>query len=67
MSAPLTTRLRFVKGTDPDQLTAFLGRLQYRVQIYSIAHDGNAWLVWYVPPDDLADTAIMGNVDLEDL
>lgn len=67
MATPLQTRLRYVKGNDPDQLTAFLGRLRYRVQIYSIAHDGSAWFVWYVPPDDLPDGEIMGSVDLEDL
>lgn len=60
---PLVTRLRFARSKDPEMLTAFLGRLTMRVQIYSIAHDGKKWVLWFVPPDDIAKD--VKNVDLD--
>lgn len=65
MSGPLYTRLRYIRSKDPDQLTAFLGRLQYRVQIYGApVWDGQAWTLWFVPPDDKPEE--VPNIDLED-
>lgn len=63
MSSPLVTRLRYVRAKDPDELTAFLGRLPYRVQIYSMVHDGSAWFLWFVPADDYEGD--VPNIDLE--
>lgn len=63
MGMPLVTRLRYIRAVDPDELTAFLGRLGFRVQIYSMVHDGKAWFLWFVPPDDREEDT--PNVDLE--
>jgi hypothetical protein len=63
MGAPLVTRLRYIRAVDPDELTAFVGRLKHRIQIYSMVHDGTAWFLWFVPPDDREEDT--PNVDLE--
>lgn len=51
---PITTRLRFIQAKTPSELTAFLDRLGYRVQIYGApVWDGKRWTLWVVPPDDV--------------
>ena len=64
MSTPVYTRLRYIKAKDPDELTAFLGRLPYRVQMYGPpVKDGEQWVLWFVPPDNLEED--VPNVDLD--
>ena len=51
---PVTTRLRYVRAMDPDQIVQFFNELQIRVQIYgSPVFDGKKWICWFVPPDDV--------------
>ncbi len=55
MSRPITTRLRFVNAKTQEDLTGFLDRLGFRVQIYGApVWDGKTWTLWFVPPDDIA-------------
>ncbi len=63
MAVQLSTRLRYIRGVTPDELTEFVELLPYRVQIYSMSHDGTAWFLWFVPPDDIAE--VQPNLDLE--
>lgn len=54
MGMPTTTRLRFIQAKTPEELTAFLGKLPMRVQIYGApVWDGKRWTLWVVPPDDV--------------
>jgi len=65
MSGPRHTRLRFISAGSADELTEFVSGLEYRIQIYSMSWNGEAWFLWYMPPDDLEEA--MPNVRLEDL
>lgn len=65
MATPTTTRLRYIRSASADELSEFVGRLPYRVQVYSLAWDGSAWFLWYVPPDDQSE--VQPNLNLEDL
>ena len=60
---PQTTRLRFVSAKDPTQITVFLSKIKFRVQIYDIVHDGEKWFCWFVPPDDAM--IDIDNIDLD--
>ena len=52
---PRNTRLRFVRAREPEQLQAFCAKQKSRIQIYSIAFDGKAWVMWFVPDDSKED------------
>lgn len=64
MAVPGTTRLRYVRSKDPDQLIAFLAALTFRVQVYgSPVWDGKKWILWFVPPDDVTIDVPSGDLD----
>lgn len=63
--AALTTRLRYVKSSDPDAFQPFLERLRFRVMVYQVTFQGGKWWLWYVPPDDRKLSEIPDNIDLD--
>lgn len=65
MTTPTYTRLRYIRAAAADTLSEFVGRLPYRIQIYSLVWEGSAWFLWYVPPDDHGE--VQPNIDLETL
>lgn len=55
MGRPATTRLRYVAAKKPESLVQYLAVLGMRVQIYGApVWDGKRWVLWFVPPDDMA-------------
>lgn len=62
---PLQTRLRYVRSIDANEISEFVNRLPYRIEVKQMVWGGDAWFLWYVPPDDQAD--VQPNVDLENL
>jgi hypothetical protein len=51
-SSPIYTRLSYAKAKDPDAFRLWLKTIAVRVQIYSMAHDGKFWFLWFVPDDN---------------
>ena len=67
----ISTRLRFVSSPSPEGLTAFLNNLPFKVEIKSIAPNGNRWFCWFVLPDNIThkelDKSDKGIVDIPSL
>lgn len=47
------TKLRFIRAKNPELLMGYVTALPYKVEIKSIVHDGQKWVLWFNLPDDL--------------
>lgn len=57
-----STRLRFISSKDKGLITAFIGKLPFKIEIKEIVKDKNKWFVWY----NLADNSFdIGNRELD--
>ena len=66
-----STRLRFVAGSSPEELAAFIQRLKFKVEIKSIVPQGKMWFCWFVLPDNIsnkeADEVKMPSLNLDEI
>lgn len=61
---PRNTRLRFCRAKSPIEIQRFCQKQKRRIQIYSVAFDGSAWVLWFVPDDSGPD---ISSIDLTEL
>ena len=57
-----STRLRFISSNKREDISMFISRLPFKIEIKSIVQDKNKSIVWFVIPDEIKD---FKNIDLD--
>jgi hypothetical protein len=48
---PQTTRLRYIKAKNPDDVTKFCDLLSKRIEVKTVYAEGSYVFLWFVPDD----------------